>query len=373
MDTDPAVIAYVNSNIKPTVVQTKKYVIGVDVGGTNTRVALCSLDGQYVIVSKFLASTTEELLAGLAQLAQPLIELMGIPPYAACVDIAGPVTDQGRSVEITNYGGTSEERTITTSDLPASLFPTGRTLFINDLESCCYGILGLEEQNKLGEFFEPLWSVGGTETDIKLAPVHHAVLAAGTGLGVGLLLKLGNRRFQVYPIEFGHALIPPLGVANARREVDLGLLNYLSERLYGGKFPAEYEDIVSGRGIGYVYDFLAKDVKGARSGLTTAEIGAAAIEGDEYAKKALEIHYRVLMRTAQNIATAMNVKGIFLAGDNQVANSALVKSFENDLHEEFLNHPKRHWIERTPVYTQITSFNINLYGTLYVARLLVTQ
>jgi len=370
MDTDPAVVTYINSIIKPTVLQTRKYVIGVDVGGTNTRVAVCGLDGQYIIVSKFLSSSLKQLLGGLEQLSAPLISLMGFAPYAACLDIAGPVAENGTQVEITNYSGSSAERTIKTSDLPPLLFPAGRTVFVNDLESCCYGILGLDEQKKLGEFFAPLW--GHVSTELQLPHVHHAVLAAGTGLGAGLLLKLGNRNFQVYPLEFGHALIPPLGITHMDREFDQHLLNYLSERLYAGAYPAEYEDIVSGRGLTYVYDFLVKDLTDTTGGLTPAEIASAAASGNAHAKKALEVHYRTLIRTSQNIATAMNVKGIFLAGDNQVANDGFVKSIQKELHEEFLNHPKRHWIENVPVYTQITTFNINLYGTLYVARLLAT-
>lgn len=366
MDTDPAVITYINSIIKPTVLQTRKYVIGVDVGGTNTRVAVCGLDGQYIIVSKFQSSSLKQLLGGLEQLSAPLISLMGVPPYAACLDIAGPVAEHGTKVEITNYTGTSEERTVKTTDLPSQLFPSGRTVFINDLESCCYGVLGLDEHKKLGEYFSPLW---GTETsEVHLAPVHHAVLAAGTGLGAGLLLKLGSKSFQVYPLEFGHALIPPLGVSHPRREIDINLLNYLSQRLYDGAYPAEYEDIASGRGLTHVYDFLVKDLPNVPNGLTPAEIASAAAGGNPHANKALEIHYRILIRTCQNMAVAMNVKGVFLAGDNQVANNSFVTSVHKELHEEFLNHPKRHWIENVPVYTQTTTFNINLYGTLYVAR-----
>jgi glucokinase len=339
------------------------------VGGTNTRVAVCGLDGQYIIVSKFLSSSLKQLIDGLEQLSAPLISIMGVAPYAACLDIAGPVADHGKMVEITNYTGTSEERTIKTSDLPALLFPAGRTVFVNDLESCCYGILGLDEQNKLAEFFAPLW--GSHTGPLQIPGAHHAVLAAGTGLGAGLLLKLGNRNFQVYSLEYGHALIPSLGANHPSRELDQRLLDYLSQRLYSGAFPAEYEDIVSGRGLTYVYDFLVKDT-GANGGLTPEEIATAAASGNEHAKKALEIHYRVLMRIVQGISIGMNVKGVFLAGDNQVANDAFVKSISKELHEEFLNHPKRHWIANAPVYTQTTSFNINLYGTLYVARLLAS-
>jgi len=368
MDSDPAVIAYIEAVKIAAAKDGGKYVVGVDVGGTNTRVAISSLDGKYVIVSVFKCSTLIQLLEGLNALVEPLVTLLGLPS-AACMDIAGPVSENGTKVTITNYAGTIEERTLTTSLLPPQLFPIERTRFVNDLESCCYGVLGLEEQQKLGEFFEPLWG----DSAVRIAPVHHAVLAAGTGLGVGLLIKLGARPFQVYPIEYGHAIVPPLGTTNKSRAIDQQLLDYLSVTLYGGKQAAEYEDIVSGRGLAAVYDYLVKDVSDVPRGLNTAEIAKAATAGNLYALKAVEIHYRILVRAAQNICVGMNVKGVFFAGDNQVDNSALVKAFRNELQEEFLNHPKREWIENLPVYAQSTRFNINLYGTIYVARLDASQ
>lgn len=371
MEIDPSVISYIQTNILPTVSQTRKYVLGVDVGGTNTRVALGGLDGQHVIVAKFLSSSLKQLLDGLEQLVVPLMELFGFSPYASCLDIAGPVEEQGTKVEITNYIGTYEERTIRTTDLPPALFPAGRTVIINDLESCCYGLLGLDEQKKLADYFTPLWTTGTASDVVHLAPVHHIVLAAGTGLGAGLLLKFANKPFSVFPSEYGHSLIPPMGLNHPGREQDQKLLNYLSEKLYGGNYSPEYEDICSGRGLVYVHDFLVKDLSNAPHGLSAAEIVVAASSGNVNALKALEIHYRILLRVAQNMTTGLNAKGVFLTGDNQVANHPFVQSFANVLREEFLNHPKRHWIQNVPVYTQTASININIYGTLYVARLLV--
>jgi len=164
-----------------------------------------------------------------------------------------------------------------------------------------------------------------------------------------------------------------LGVGNPGHHLDQKLFDYLAHRLYGGAHAPEYEDIASGRGLGYVYDFLVKDEQNVPKNLSAAEIVIASTSGNAFAKQAVEIHYRILLRCAQNVAVGLNVKGIFLAGDNQVNNKGIVNSIQNVLKEEFLNHPKRHWIDGVPVYSQITSFNINLYGTLYVARLLVAQ
>jgi len=241
------------------------------------------------------------------------------------------------------------------------------------LESCCYGILALDQLNLLSDFFEPLW---GENPQVKIGSVHHAVLAAGTGLGVGLLVKLGsNLPFQVYPLEFGHTLISPLGKNHPERDLDSRLSDYLSEKLYEGKYTAEQEDIVSGRGLSAVYNFLVKDLSNTPSGLNPVEIVVAATTQpvNEYALKALQIHYKQLIRTAQTVSVGLQVKGIFLAGDNQVANHGFVKPYAGELRTAFLNHPKRHWIENVPIYAQHKIFNINLYGTLFVARSLLPQ
>lgn len=351
------------------------YVIGVDVGGTNARVAVGVSDGSYVIVAKFLSRTVSQLKAGLEKLVGTIVHDLGRSPDAACVAIAGPITEFGTVGEVTNYDGTSnEERLLRVKDLSPELFPHARTRFVNDLESCCYGILALDNQKLLGDYFQPVWNVEG-DNSVQLKPsVHHAVLAAGTGLGCGLLIKLGPQ-FQVYPIEYGHALHTPLGTENPNRELDERLNNYLSEKLYGGKFPPEIEDVVSGRGIGYVYEFLVQGKSDCPSGLSAAEIVFAATSNppNRYAVQALQIHYRALIRTCQAVAVSLQAKGILLAGDNQVANDPFFRSIAKELKAEFLAHPKRHWIENVPVFSQTKLFNINLFGTLFVARRLTTM
>jgi len=347
------------------------YVVGVDVGGTHARVAVGTPDGEYVIVAKFLARSVAQLRSGLEKLVASVIgHLGGKLPNAACMAIAGPITDFGTVAEVTNYeGATADERTFRVKELSPSTFPHGTTRFVNDLESCCYGVLALDNQKILGDYFTPVWKVDGDNT-VHLKPVvHHAVLAAGTGFGVGLLVKLGPE-FQVYPIEYGHAILPPLGIDHPNKELDERLANYLSHKLYGGKFAPEYEDVVSGRGIAWVYEFLVQGKSDCPSGLSAAEIVFAATNDppNKYAVQALTIHYRILMRAAQNVAVALQIKGLLLAGDNQVANDPFFRTIAADLKAEFLNHPKRHWIENVPVFAQTKLFNINLFGTLFVAR-----
>jgi len=346
------------------------YVVGVDIGGTNTRIAVGTIDGKYVQVAKYAASNKAELIKGLNEYGGLLISTLGAKPAGTALDIAGPVYAGGTRAEITNYDKENGNTpVIHVSDLSPSIFIHSRTRLLNDLESCCYGVIGLDSQNRLHEFFSVLQD---GKPASKLDPtVHHAVLAAGTGLGAGILVKLpGHPSFHVYPTEFGHVQIPPVGAGHPDRERDVKLNDYLSKLLYEGNYGPEFEDVVSGRGLLYVYTFLTQGVAGAPQITHPSEIVEAALNGsNKHAEEALLIHYKLLMRTSATIAVGMQAKGVLLAGDNMVYNSAFVLKNKEALLKEFLGVPKRHWIDAAPIFIQTTSYNINLQGTLYVARL----
>ena len=46
-----------------------------------------------------------------------------------------------------------------------------------------------------------------------------------------------------------------------------------------------------------------------------------------YARKALLYHYKYLARNSQNLAIALNARGVFWAGDNHVSNRAFVHKY----------------------------------------------
>jgi len=226
--------------------------------------------------------------------------------------------------------------------------------------------LALAKSHTLQEYFSPLWGDAGGEIELK--PTPYAVLAAGTGLGVGLLSKLTGQPFRVIPLEGGHGLITPSGKGTPDYEEEHKLLEFLSGKLYEGKHQPEYEDIVSGRGIQYCHEFLTRDAP-LPTPLTTPEIVQAAFAAphSSAAQDALLLHYKYLVRCAQGISVVLQTKGVFLAGDNQAANDGFVRTITQVLHKEFLSHPKREWLENLPVYAQFKKRNLNVDGTLYVA------
>lgn len=143
---------------------------------------------------------------------------------------------------------------------------------------------------------------------------NRVVLAAGTGLGQALLVCAGDG-YQVVATEGGHADFAP------RSATEIALLEFLL-----GRFArVSWERILSGPGLGNVFDFVvarlgiepdpevAARVRGGDAG---AEIGAAAVAGRCAASvRAVELFIGLYGAQAGNLAlTAMATGGVFVAG-----------------------------------------------------------
>ncbi|KAH3763056.1 Glucokinase 1 [Pelomyxa schiedti] len=345
-----------------------QYVMGVDIGATNTRVALQRVgDSEVVIVKKIQADRVSTLISQLETVSAWLLPLVrGIGPLTSCMDAAGPISPNRKQVEITNWPDKTD-RTLNVDTMNQKMFPPGKTLLLNDLEACCYGILGLNAAGTLGNFFAPLW---GPNMDT-LQPFHYLVLAMGTGLGVGLLLRIGNE-FKVVPAEIGHTLVTSFGPTHPEHATDTALTEWLSTKLYMGRHGIEFEDICSGRGLEWAYEWVITSHNA--TGLETRLPAAAIAERGSaetpclYAREALWLHYKYLFRVAQNTCVGVQTKGVILAGDNQVNNHKFVRSNVAQLQEQFLTHPKKGWLSGIPVVQQETKINVNLVGALYMAQ-----
>jgi hypothetical protein len=87
----------------------------------------------------------------LLKAAVPTTEFRG-----SALALAGPVKSHS-TVTLTNWPGAVSERTISLSDLPASVFPPLCSIFLNDLEAGTYGVLSASKQGIIDSYFEQLW------------------------------------------------------------------------------------------------------------------------------------------------------------------------------------------------------------------------
>jgi glucokinase len=216
---------------------------------------------------------------------------------AACFGVPGPVRD-GR-LRLTNLPWTLDSR-----ELSAGL-DIQHVFLINDLEANGYGVAELapEQIYTLSE---------GDPSQIG----NRALIAAGTGLGEGMLIWNG-RTHVPYPSEGGHTDYAP------RNEDEIDLLRFLKEK-YNGR--VSFERVVAGMGLTSIYEFL-REVRGMEEpawlaakivevGDPNAVITEMALSAkSEICEKALDMFVSAYGAESGNLALkVLSVGGLYVGG-----------------------------------------------------------
>ena len=254
-------------------------ILAGDVGGTKAVLALCdaelSIRRQDVFACADHASLESVLDAFLLPADRPSLT-------AACFGVAGPVV--AGTAKITNLPWT-----IDAAQLAARLGGIPVAL-LNDLQATALGTLVLPDMT---------FAVLQAPAAARAPDATIAVLAPGTGLGEALLVSDGAH-YRALPSEGGHADFAP------GTDEEIALLRYLHER-YGDH--VSYERVLSGAGIGNLYDFLRHSTGAAEPAWLTAAadrnaaISQAALDGtDPACARALELFAEILGAEAGNLA-----------------------------------------------------------------------
>jgi glucokinase len=256
-------------------------ILAGDVGGTKVHLALYDFaNGQlnHIRDEKFPAKE----YSGLEAIAKEF--LASDKPTAACFGVPGPVRD-GR-LRLTNLPWTLDSRELQTNlDVP-------HVFLINDLEANGYGIAELQPDQvyTLSE---------GDPSQLG----NRALIAAGTGLGEGLLTWNG-RQHTPYPSEGGHADFAP------RNENEIDLLRFLKQK-YNGRIS--WERVVSGMGITNIFEFL-RDVRGLEVPAWLAEqIAAVADPNSVITENALAAKSEICVKTLDMFVSAYGAESGNLA------------------------------------------------------------
>ena len=269
-------------------------ILAGDVGGTKVHLALYDFTNGKLDYRREERFPAKEY-SGLEAIVKEF--LGGDNATAACFGVPGPVRD-GR-LRLTNLPWTLDSR-----ELSANL-GIQHVFLINDLEANGYGIAELQT-NQIFTLSE------GDPSQIG----NRALIAAGTGLGEGLLTW--NGRIHVpYPSEGGHADYAP------RNEDEIDLLRFLKQK-YNGRIS--WERVVSGMGMTNIYEFL-RDVRGMSVEPDVAEeIGAAedcnsvitakALRGEsEICVKTMDMFVSAYGAEAGNLALkVLSVGGLYIGG-----------------------------------------------------------
>ncbi len=323
------------------------FVLGGDVGGTHTNIAVAGAkDGKAALIysAHFESQKLTSLIPALRETLEYGQEMYGIGVDRGCAGVAGAVTTLSRA-KPTNLSWMVDAEEIKRK------FGLEEFWITNDFQIIGWGIDSLKE----GDLFcakagEP----GSGET--------RAVIGAGTGLGKAILLFDG-RRYVPIPSEGGHADFP------VHDQFDLELAEYVRGKR---TTPSSYEDLLSGRGIENIYDFLREKRGGTeKTGeIEGAEDKAAIIsrhrKTDPLCRETFRIYAKYYGRCAKNfVLETLATGGLYIAGGIAAKNREIFVSPE--FQAEFLNAEKqRHLLERTPVYV-IANYDVSIIGACNAA------
>lgn len=204
-------------------------VLAGDIGGTKTAIATARIDGRRLRIVRErvyrsgdypgLEAIVEDFLAG----------GRGPSPRLAAFGVAGPVL--GGRARVTKLPWTLEERRL------ARRLRLPRVRLLNDFAAAALGLPYLKAK-QLAVIAPGVVDPSG--------PI--AVIGAGTGLGQAALVLVAGRR-RPFSSEGGHADFGPRNPSEDR------LVRFVRKRF--GR--ADRDRLLSGEGLGHIYDFLRAD------------------------------------------------------------------------------------------------------------------
>lgn len=328
------------------------HLLAGDLGGTNLRLGLFAADpadpaaAPRLLHSETFASADFD---GLAPVIAVFLAAVGIEAgdvAAACCGVAGPVLDN--RTRTPNLAWEIDGGEV------AARVGLARLTLINDLLATAEGLPALS-----GEQVHVL-QAGRPD------PAGHAALiAAGTGLGMSLLPRVGEARLAL-PSEGGHQDFAP------RNDDEAGLLAFLRRR-HGGRVSVER--VVSGPGLVAIYHHL-RDSGRAPEDPEVADriertdpgraISLAAQAGDSLCSAALDLFVAAYGAAAGNLAlVAFATGGLWVGGGiaPKILDRLVAGPFLAAFHDKGRFRPMMEAIPVTIVLEPATA----LYGAARVA------
>ncbi|MBE0426740.1 MAG: ROK family protein [Nitrospirae bacterium] len=251
----------------------KKYAVGIDLGGTNLRVALVSRDGE--IIKKIKVATTEEVLNSLSDAVDSFFsdEVAGIG-----IGVAGLISrEEGKVLTSPNL------HVIEKIDLVNEIKEKFRVpvLIENDANAAAFGEMWVGSGRKFSSF---------------------VLFTLGTGIGGGIIYR---RKLLNIPAEIGHMSINadgekcPCGNSGCLESYASGraILSGAVSSLEKGR-----ESLLKEYSAGNIYKLTAEDVY------------KAALDGDTFARELLKNAGRYLGIGFANVINIMSPEAIVLSG-----------------------------------------------------------
>ena len=293
-----------------------------DVGGTNARfIFIPSQRSPNLRKVLFLKSRSFNNFSSLLKEALSYFKL-DPKNTIACIALAGPVFN-GRA-KITNLGWEVDEKEVK-KEIGFKKF-----IMVNDLYAVS-AVLSKLKRNYIKKIKEGRRFKGS-----------RVAIFCGTGLGVGVLVR--EKPLTILSTEAGHLSFQPINA------LDLEFLEFLKEK----KKETSYEEVLSGRGLENIYEFLHKER------LSASEITEQAKRSVERARQVLKLYFSYLGRFCGELLLCyLPWDGIYLGGGviTALSNFFFEDQYKRVFLESFLSSNKLIFLhEGVPVYQIVHPF-----------------
>ncbi len=335
------------------------FLFGADLGGTNTKIAVAGVKKNNVELIFSLFFKSSEII----YFSYALLECMNIAKAkfdinlsAGCISAAGVVSEDEKYVSLTN-----QKMKINIDEL---IKKTGlkSVLLLNDFEAVGYGINLLDFQNE-----KEIYTIRNNLKNIAYKKTR-AVIGAGTGLGKSILVfNEENNFYNPISSEGGHSDFP------IYNDFERELTSYIKNKRNIVE-PLTYDELLSGRGIEIIYQFL-REKNPNKITKYTKEIDASKDKTpliaqyknlDETCKEVFNIFTIFYARCAKNfVLDSLAMSGLFIAGGIAVKNKEIFNS--KGFLDEFENvYQYSNFIKKIPIFV-ILDENIGLKGACFAA------
>ena len=261
-----------------------KVLVG-DVGGTNTRFGIATIDQGRVHVEGFFKTSNDEH-PDFQSALKLYLEQSSQHPDHACLAIAGPIKDN--TVKLTNRDWIVSGQALQTS------FGFTDVLLINDFAAMARAVPELSN-HKFTEL------IPGQADEA--API--VVAGPGTGFGVATLLRISSTRWQVLQGEGGHMAYTP------QTELETKIAKIL-HRDHG---YVSNELVASGSGLPAVHRAFCELYAKPYQHTEPAKMLELAAKGDDMLTALCETRARAVLRAAGDLVLANGARGgVVLAG-----------------------------------------------------------
>ena len=340
----------------------EKFVLGVDVGGTNTNIVVAGVKKNNPILLFSFNFNTQKIVS-LCSVIQTVLdyskEKYNISIDSVCIGAAGMVSSSNDYAELTNVDWNASAKEITDETSLKNV------LIINDFQAIGFGINLLDISNT-----NDVVKIRSSEKTLEECYKTKAVIGAGTGLGKSILVY--NKDVEAFiPIhsEGGHSDFPVTDI------YELELVNFI-KKLRNIRENVTYEEVLSGRGLEAIYLFLKEKKDFKESNYTRiidkqvdkAEYISKYRDVDETCKEVFRLFSRFYGRCVKNFALeTMAVGGVFIAGGIAAKNKEIFSS-EGFINEFENAYRRKDVLLKIPIYV-IVNYDVSLYGTCFAAIL----